>query len=112
MLPSIGSVLIQRVDNSNIGVHVVRNVVLVLLPLIFELSSNLLSEHSHMLLHALLDLLLDQESDSLPHVVWDLFKLGVVLPVENIGLELALTVWIGNQPSLLVQRASTHILYE
>ena len=89
MVPSICPVLIKRVDNSHIRVHVVSNMMLILLSLIFKLPRNFFPENGHVLLNPLLNLLLDQESDSLPHVVRNFLKLMIILAIENVSPELA-----------------------
>ena len=81
------TVLVQWANDAHVWVHVVGDVLLILLALILELSCHLLAENLHVLLDTLLDLLLNKNSDSLAHVDRYLLKLGIVLAIENVGLE-------------------------
>jgi len=68
-------VFIKWTDGAHVWIHVVCDVLFVLLPLIFELPSHFFPEYLHVFMDALLDLLLNKTSNSLPHVDWYLLKL-------------------------------------
>ena len=91
--PSVIPILVWWSDSANVWVHVVSNMLLVLLPLILKLLCHLFPEYCHVLLYSLLYFLLNEKSNSLPHVVWDLLKLSIILTIENISFEILGIQW-------------------
>ena len=85
----IGSpILVQRVNYPYIRVHVVSDVLLILLSLVFQLTGYFFSEDGHMLVNTFLDLLLNKISNSFTHVVRNLLQLRIVLSIEDVSLEI------------------------
>ena len=109
--PGIGSILVEGTDHAHVGVHVVSDMVLVLLPLVLELPGHFFSEDSHVLLDSFLDLLLNEESNFLAHVVGDFLKLGIVLSTEDVGLELTVCTWVKHDLFVLVHNTTRHFQF-